>query len=96
MNGDHYHELGRFFADVLDRGYEIYRGPKDVSNGVQWSLRELRSGLPGTEHIFDDGNIGRILRGEQFIGPFPQPLPPGHARQAHHPSGEERQRRAHV
>src|ERR1035437_5478180 len=29
--GDHYNELGRFFADVLDRGYEIYRGKKDVS-----------------------------------------------------------------
>ena len=28
-------------------------------------------GLPGTEHIFDDGNIERILRGDQFIRPIP-------------------------
>ncbi len=28
-------------------------------------------GLPGTEHIFDDGNIARILRGDQFIGSIP-------------------------
>src|ERR1022692_2824146 len=30
-NGNHYDELGRLFADVLDRGYEIYRGKKDVT-----------------------------------------------------------------
>jgi acyl transferase domain-containing protein/acyl carrier protein len=28
-------------------------------------------GLPGTEHIFDDGNIERILRGDQFISAIP-------------------------
>ncbi|MGA2113600.1 MAG: SDR family NAD(P)-dependent oxidoreductase [Bryobacteraceae bacterium] len=28
-------------------------------------------GLPGTEHIFDDGNVARILRGEQFIDTIP-------------------------
>ena len=28
-------------------------------------------GLPGTEHIFDDANVGRILRGEQFIDAIP-------------------------
>ena len=28
-------------------------------------------GLPGTEHIFDDGNIARILRGDQFIDVIP-------------------------
>jgi hypothetical protein len=28
-------------------------------------------GLPGTEHIFDDSNIGRILRGDQFIDLIP-------------------------
>ena len=31
-------------------------------------------GLPGTEHIFDDANIGRILRGDQFINPIPARL----------------------
>ncbi len=28
-------------------------------------------GLPGTEHIFDDANVGRILNGEQFIDAIP-------------------------
>ena len=28
-------------------------------------------GLPGTERIFDDANVGRILRGEQFIDVIP-------------------------
>ena len=28
-------------------------------------------GLPGTDHIFDDSNVARILRGEQFIDTIP-------------------------
>jgi hypothetical protein len=28
-------------------------------------------GLPGTERIFDDSNVARILRGEQFIDAIP-------------------------
>jgi acyl transferase domain-containing protein len=28
-------------------------------------------GLPGTEHIFDDGNVARMLAGEQFISAIP-------------------------
>ena len=33
--------------------------------------RERIGPSPGTEHIFDDGNIGRILRGDQFIDTIP-------------------------
>ena len=69
--GDHYNELGRFFADVLDRGYEIYRGKKDVSKNVPVVITGAALGLPGTEHVFDDANIGRILQGEQFIKLIP-------------------------
>src|ERR1019366_2570398 len=29
-------------------------------------------GLPGTDHIFDDSNVARILRGEQFIDAIPR------------------------
>jgi acyl transferase domain-containing protein len=70
-NGDHYSELGRLFADVLDRGYEIYHGQRDVSNGAPVVITGAALGLPGTEHIFDDANIGRILRGDQFIDSIP-------------------------
>jgi acyl transferase domain-containing protein len=31
-------------------------------------------GLPGTEHVFDDANVGRILDGQQFIKPIPTDL----------------------
>ena len=53
-------------------------------------------GLPGTEHIFDDANIGRILQGEQFIDVDPHTRTSRHARQTHHPSGEERARRPNL
>ena len=70
-NGNRYDELGRFFADVLDRGYEIYHGQPSVSNGVPVVITGAALGLPGTERIFDDGNIARILRGDQFIDSIP-------------------------
>ncbi len=31
-------------------------------------------GLPGTDHVFDDANISRLLRGEQFIDVIPARL----------------------
>jgi acyl transferase domain-containing protein/NAD(P)-dependent dehydrogenase (short-subunit alcohol dehydrogenase family) len=70
-NGNRYNELGRFFADVLDRGYEIYHGQRGVSTNVPVVISGAALGLPGTEHIFDDANIGRILRGDQFIDAIP-------------------------
>jgi acyl transferase domain-containing protein/NAD(P)-dependent dehydrogenase (short-subunit alcohol dehydrogenase family)/acyl carrier protein len=66
-----YDELGHLFADVLDRGYEIYHGQKSVAKDEPVVITGAALGLPGTEHIFDDGNIGRILRGEQFIASIP-------------------------
>jgi acyl transferase domain-containing protein/acyl carrier protein len=70
-NGDRYNELGRLFADVLDRGYEIYHGQNGRSTSAPVVITGAALGLPGTEHIFDDGNIGRILGGEQFIDLIP-------------------------
>ena len=70
-NGDRYIELGRLFADVLDRGYEIYHGKNGAPAAAPVVITGAALGLPGTEHIFDDGNIGRILRGDQFIDSIP-------------------------
>ncbi len=70
-NGNRYNELGRFFADVLDRGYEIYRGKNGRPTLDPVVITGAALGLPGTEHIFDDANIGRILQGEQFINLIP-------------------------
>ena len=72
-NGDRYNELGHLFADVLERGWQIYRG-ENASNAPADApvvITGAALGLPGTEHIFDDGNIGRLLHGEQFIHSIP-------------------------
>src|SRR5208282_500097 len=70
-NSDRYYELGRLFADVLDRGHEIYRGKNGRSTSEPVVITGAALGLPGTERIFDDANIGRILRGDQFIDSIP-------------------------
>jgi acyl transferase domain-containing protein/NAD(P)-dependent dehydrogenase (short-subunit alcohol dehydrogenase family)/acyl carrier protein len=70
-NGDTYLELGRMFADVLERGWEVYGGKKPASATQTVAITGAALGLPGTERIFDDDNIGRILRGEQLIDVIP-------------------------
>ena len=70
-NGDRYMELGRFFAEVLERGQQIYQGQKKAPTEAPIVITGAALGLPGTEHIFDDGNIARILRGDQFIDAIP-------------------------
>ncbi len=79
-------ELGRIFADFLDRGMRVYRngqseGAREASPGVtphaQGSvvITGASVGLPGVEHrLFDDEGVERILRGDQLIGPIPKPL----------------------
>jgi acyl transferase domain-containing protein len=71
QNGNRYLELGRMFADILDKGYELYRGAKPVPAADPVVITGAALGLPGTAHIFDDANIARLLRGEQFIDAIP-------------------------
>jgi len=71
VSGDHYVELGRMFADVLERGWQMYRGKKSLPTSPTIAITGAALGLPGTEHIFEDSNIGRILRGDQFIDAIP-------------------------
>ncbi len=73
-NGDRYNELGHLFADVLDRGYEIYRGKNGHPTSDPIVITGAALGLPGTEQVFDDANVGRILQGEQFINLIPAPF----------------------
>src|ERR1035441_10112932 len=68
---DRYTALGRLFADVLDRGWQIYHGQNGASTSRPVTITGAALGLPGTEHIFDDSNVSRILRGEQFIDVIP-------------------------
>src|SRR5581483_6706673 len=71
QNGNRYLELGRMFADILDKGYELYRGAKPTPPAEPVVITGAALGLPGTGHIFDDANIARLLRGEQFIDAIP-------------------------
>ena len=74
-NGNAYNELGRVVADALERsGWQLSRGQKPAPAFVPVEITGAALGLPGTEHIFDDGNIERILRGDQFIKLIPEPL----------------------
>ena len=73
-NGDHYVELGHLFADVLERGWQITHGENRAPTNLPVAITGAALGLPGTEHIFDDGNIARILRGDQFIDTIPTRL----------------------
>ncbi len=70
-NGDRYVELGRVFASVLDRGWEIYNGQKPAPTLEPVTITGASLGLPGTNRIFDDSNVTRILRGDQFIASIP-------------------------
>ena len=44
-------------------------GPRPTARPVVITGASL--GLPGTERVFDDGNVARMLRGEQFIDAIP-------------------------
>jgi len=70
-NGDRYVELGHLFADVLERGWGIAHGDSRMPADSPVMITGAALGLPGTKHIFDDANIGRLLHGDQFIDSIP-------------------------
>jgi hypothetical protein len=70
-NGDHYVELGKLFAEVLDRAQRITAGDKRVEKQEPVTITGAALGLPGTERVIDDGNVARILGGQQFIDAIP-------------------------
>ncbi|MEJ2185994.1 MAG: SDR family NAD(P)-dependent oxidoreductase [Gemmatimonadota bacterium] len=85
--GDRYVELGRLFAEFLDRGMAIYGGRTGAGAGpgvaatagtagaavefARIGITGAGLGLPGTERVFDERNLPRILDGGQFIVPVP-------------------------
>ena len=74
ISGDRYAELGRMFVDFLDRSYEVYAGGRAATPEVAVVVTGAAMGLPGVDRVFDDANVERILRGDQFIGPIPLEL----------------------
>ncbi len=82
MHTDKYVELGKVFAEFLERGRQIYDGEAAPAlapaNGLTTHepvvVTGAALGLPGVERVFDDENIGRILGGQQFIDAIPHHL----------------------
>ncbi len=70
-NGDCYSQLGHWFADILERGWQMTHGADRSPIGLPVVITGAALGLPGTDHIFDDSNVSRILRGDQFIDAIP-------------------------
>ena len=73
-NGDHFTELGHLMAEVLERARKIQGEPDHRPANQSVVITGAALGLPGTEHIFDDANLARILRGDQFIDLIPTRL----------------------
>ncbi len=71
LSADSYVQLGHLMADVLERGWKLYNGQSKPAAELPVAITGAALGLPGTEHIFDDANLGRILRGDQFIDCIP-------------------------
>ncbi len=71
LDNKSYLELGQLFAEFLEKGMKIYKpeGTTIENNSIVISGAGL--GLPGTEYVFDNFSLGRILRGEQFIDVIP-------------------------
>ncbi len=64
-------KLGRMFAEFIDRASEVLHDGKVRVTDEPVGITGAALGLPGTPQIFDDENVARILRGDQFIDPIP-------------------------
>jgi acyl transferase domain-containing protein/nucleoside-diphosphate-sugar epimerase len=86
MTDDRYTELGRLFAGVLEQGLRVYQGAAPTGAPAAAPTQPDKAapataepvvitgaalGLPGVERVFDDGNLARILDGQQFIDTIP-------------------------
>ncbi|GAB3888605.1 hypothetical protein GCM10029964_056570 [Kibdelosporangium lantanae] len=76
---DRYTQLGHLLAEFLDRGTAVWQGtaepgprPEPAGPAEPVVITGAALGLPGTERVFDDGNLARILAGQQFIDPIPE------------------------
>jgi acyl transferase domain-containing protein len=75
LDSSGYVELGKLFADFIQRGLEVYSGQpaqgQSQAYGGSVTITGAGIGLPGTERVFSDDNVARMLRGEQFIDAIP-------------------------
>jgi acyl transferase domain-containing protein/NAD(P)-dependent dehydrogenase (short-subunit alcohol dehydrogenase family)/acyl carrier protein len=71
---DRYVQLGKLFVEFLDRGFQLYSGGNLQQRPSEIFVTGASLGLPGVDRVFDDTNVERILRGDQFIKPIPLEL----------------------
>src|SRR4029450_5422232 len=81
---ERYLQLGHLMADFLERSRSVWEGatpaaaeasqPAAAGPPEPVVITGAALGLPGTERVFDDGNLTRILGGQQFIDLIPQPI----------------------
>ncbi|MGZ4242347.1 MAG: acyltransferase domain-containing protein, partial [Actinomycetota bacterium] len=71
-------KLEALFAEFLERARQISDRKATEQPGENERpdvvVTGAALGLPGTPHVFDDANVGRILNGEQLIGTIPETL----------------------
>jgi acyl transferase domain-containing protein/acyl carrier protein/NAD(P)-dependent dehydrogenase (short-subunit alcohol dehydrogenase family) len=73
-DSDRYVELGKLFADFMDKGFQIYSGGQRAQAPVDICITGASLGLPGVDGVFSDSNVERMLRGDVFINPIPMNL----------------------
>ena len=71
VNGNRHHELSSLFAEFLERSSQIYERDQLAPSTEPVVITGAALGLPGTDRIFDDGNLARILNGDQLIDSIP-------------------------
>ena len=69
-----YNELGKLFAEFMDKGFQIYSGGQRPQAPVDICITGASLGLPGVDGVFSDSNVDRMLRGDVFIKPIPMNL----------------------
>jgi acyl transferase domain-containing protein/acyl carrier protein len=70
---DRYAELGRLFADFLERGQRLLGADEAPVSARPTVVTGVGLGLPGGERVFDDANVEHILQGRQAIDVIPGP-----------------------
>jgi acyl transferase domain-containing protein/NAD(P)-dependent dehydrogenase (short-subunit alcohol dehydrogenase family)/acyl carrier protein len=63
--------LGKGITATDKQDGEMYQPNKKDTTFEPVVITGAAIGLPGTDHIFDDSNVARILRGDQFIDSIP-------------------------
>ena len=86
---DRFADLGRLFVDFLSKGLALASGESSPATAAPISapapgasaaqddtvvVTGAALGLPGAERVFDDGNLARLLAGEQMLGAVPAAL----------------------